>query len=157
MPEETPAVVKRFQLWAYTESPLLYDEVIEDTPWGELVRLYLFVDRYGISGLQNSVVDTMVAKTHSSSKIPTSQLHLIYDNTTSTSPLRRYVVDWSAHIGSLDKWFAASEVSLTRFPHAFLIDLAVEQYNLRKKRSKKHDWKALGCTFHVHPSTTPAR
>ncbi len=157
MPEETSAVIKRFQLWAYTGSPLLHEEVIKDTPWKELIRLYLFAERFGIPNMQNAVIDMLVAKEHASSTTPTEQLHLIYDNTPSTSPLRRYVLDLSAQLGHLDEWFAAPEASLTKYPHAFLSDLAVVQYNFRKKRSKKHDWKALGCTYHVHPSTTPAR
>jgi len=157
MPEEASAVITRFQLWAYAGSTLAHDEVIRDTPWEELVRLCLFAERYGIPNLQNSVIDQIVAKQQALSTIPVAQLHLIYDNTPSTSPLRRYVVDSSAQLGHLDEWFAAPEASLTKYPHAFLPDLAVVQYNLRKKHSKKQDWKALGCTYHVHPSTTPAR
>lgn len=157
MPEETSGVIKRFQLWAYTGSPLLHDDVIENTPWEELIRLFLFADRYGITDLQNSVIDMLVAREQASQKSPTAHLHLIYDNTTSTSPLRRLVIDLSAQRGSLNQWFAGSEASLAEFPHAFLVDLAVEQYNLRKKLSKNRDWKALGCTYHVHPSTTPTR
>ncbi len=157
MPEETSAVIKRFQLWAYTGSPLLHEEVIKDTPWKELVRLYLFAERFGIPNMQNAVIDMLVAKEHASSTTPTKQLRLIYDNTPSTSPLRRYMVDVSAQLGHLDRWFTAPEAFLGRYPHAFLLELAVEQYNLLKKRSKTHDRKALGCTYHVHPSTTPAR
>jgi hypothetical protein len=159
MPEETSAVIKRFQLWVYTGSPLLHDEGIKDTPWKKLIWLYLFADRYCIPDLQNSVIDNIAAKQQALSTVPMAQLHLIYDNTPSTSPLRRYMIDLSAQLGHLDEWFAAPEAKafLGRYPHAFLLDLAVEQYNLRKKHSKTHDWKALGCTYHVHPSTTPAR
>lgn len=157
MPEETSETIKRFQLWAYTGSPQLHDEVIENTPWEELIRLFLFADRYCITELQNSAIDMLVAKEQALKKSPTAHLHLIYDNTTSTSLLRRLVVDSSAQRGCLDLWFALPEVFLTKYPHAFLVDLAVEQYNLRKKLSKNHDWDALGCTYHIHPSTTPAR
>jgi len=155
MPEEISAVIKRFQLWAYTGSPLLHDEAITDTPWEELVRLCIFADQYGIPDLQNSVIDILVAKEQALSIIPIGHLRLIYDNTTFASPLRRLIVDLSAQEGSLDKWFVPPIPAI--YPQDFLYDLALEVYKLRRGDSKDHNWKKLGCKYHVHPSTTPAK
>lgn len=46
MPEETPMVVRRFQLWAYSGSILQDDETAKEIDWDIFVRLYIFAERY---------------------------------------------------------------------------------------------------------------
>jgi len=153
MPEETLAVVQRFHVWAYTGSPLLDDESIKDAPDEVFIRLYIFAERYDLAELQNAAIDIFVGKMQAKSWTPLEHLHLIYDNTSSTSPLRRLMVNRSAQQSRLDLWFAKDYPDPATYPHTFLMDLALEQYHLDRGSIDRAPWDKLGCTFHVHPAT----
>ena len=154
--EDIPATIKRFRLWAYTGSILADDEDIQNRGWRELIQLYIFAERYDIVDLQNSVIDSFVAKEQACLQIPVKHLSLIYSNTRITSPLRRLMVDLCAQKGKLDVWFApeSPKVDSTTIPPAFMVDLAVAQYRLMEKKAQYLNWCNLGCMFHVHPSAT---
>ena len=155
MPKESSEVLRRFSLWVYTRSVLQDEEDVNESSWDILVQLYLFAERYDIPDLQNIVIDILVAKHLAEHLIPTNLCCVIYSNTMPTSPLRRFMVDVIAQKGNMDDWFGRKSVEevVDLFPMAFMIDLARAQFNLRKGKTKEHDWRSLGCKFHVHPST----
>ena len=165
MPEEDPETVQRFHVWAYTGCIMAEDEDIKTIEWEALIQLYIFGEKYGLPDLQNLAIDSLVTKGHILERTPIEQLHLIYpieqlhliyNNTISTSPLRRWVIDSAAQKGLLDDWFTSEDLEARskNYPLLFMMDLAREQYRLAKAKTKRHDWGALGCTFHVHPSRT---
>lgn len=153
MPEETLAVVQRFQLWAYTGSLLLDDESIEDAPDEVFIRLYIFAERYDLAELQNAAIDIFVGKMQAILWTPLEYLHLIYDNTSSTSPLRRLMVSRTAQRSCLNTWLTKDYPDPATYPHTFLMDLVLEQYRLKKGLIARAPWDKLGCTFHVHLAT----
>lgn len=106
MTDEKPAVIQRFHLWAYTRSILGDDEEIETARWVDLFRLWLFAEKYGLPDLQNAAVDHLAAKNTVLRELPTGYLHLIYDNTSAASPLRRFITALSAQHGNLEEWFS---------------------------------------------------
>lgn len=153
MIEESPAVVQRFQLWAYTRLVLQDDESIEDAPWRHLIQLWLFADKYSIPDLQNAAIDALNLKRNAMYQLPTLELHRVYDNTNESSPLRRFLIAASAETGTLEGWFsaAARKASPDKFPPYFVMDLALHQYKVKKGSIQGLDWINLRCTFHVHP------
>ena len=154
MPNERPSVVRRFRLWAYTGQVLQAAESIEHTSWGNLIGLYVFADKYDLPDLQNAVIDTIVAKELITKKIPVDCFPVIYNETDAASPLRRLLIDTVAQKANLADDFTPekSDENLEIFPPIFLLDLASALYKLKRGITTKHDWKNLGCTFHIHPS-----
>ena len=155
MPEEDPAVVQRFQVWAYTGTIMPSDEDISKIRYRALIKLYIFAEKYDIPDLQNSAMDTILLKMEASQKTPMGLFAYVYEHTRSTSPLRRLFVNRVAQMVNLDTYFARDdpEAEFSDFPLLFMIDLAREQYRLLKGKAK-HDWRSLDCTFHVHPSAS---
>lgn len=150
MPQEASADVQRFRMWAYTGSILVDEETVHEVEWEVYVQLYIFAERYGLQDLQNYSIDNLVIKGLKTLNIPNRLLALIYENTSSTSPLRRLMVEWAAQKGSAENWFASVPL-LTEYPHSFTVDLAMELFKLSKGKAKVREWSYLGCEFHVHP------
>lgn len=145
--------MRRFQLWAYTGSPLDADEDLENVTFESLIQLYFFAEKYDLSDMQNAATDILVAKTNSKKCIP-SRLFVVYPNTISSSPLRRLLIAWTTHTIDLDAWLLQVK-ELDIIPHEFMCDLALELHALRKNKGKKYDWAKLGCEFHIHPELAP--
>lgn len=154
MPNERPSVVRRFRLWAYTGQVLQAAESIEHTSRGGLIRLYVFADKYDLPDLQNAVIDKIVAKQFVMKHAPIEYLPVIYNETDVASPLRRLLIDTVAQKTNLADDFTPekSDENLEIFPPIFLLDLASALYKLKIGTTTKHNWKNLGCTFHIHPS-----
>ena len=151
MPEESADVVRSFQSWAYTGFITINDEEINAVGWEAPIKLYLFAQRYDIPDLQNCTID-LLAKQTPSAKVLISCLPLVYSNTSSTSPIRRFITDLTAQRYPLDQFFIDDDPDAVQHPQSFLIDLNAAQYKLRKSIIREHNWQQLGCTFHVHPS-----
>lgn len=98
-------------------------------------------------------MDKIVLKQDVVSEILRGQFNLIYEKTNVDSVLRQLLVDLSAQTGYIDTWFTPDDPhgADDGCPQAFLMDLAVAQYNLKKGKAIEHDWDNLRCTFHVHP------
>ena len=159
IPEDLPAVVQRFQLWAYTGSVLLVGEDIKKTGvelW--LLQLYFFAERYDIPDLQNCVIDIFTASWATLVDAPVWWPQTVYDNTSSISPLRRLMVDMYAQVVDLEDAFAPASLAVDhdhdRYPKSFLFALAVELYKFKEGDGQDVDFSKCGCTYHVHPSAT---
>ena len=156
MPKESPYVIQRFQLWAYTGQVLEATESLEDTNWQEIIGLYFFADSYDLPDLQNATMDTMVAKARAVEEIPLQCIPFVYDNTNAASPLRRFLIDWMTQRVSLVDSITVENLrqNLEDYPPTFLLDLAVAFYKLEQGITRTHSWGSLGCIFHVHPNAS---
>ena len=86
-----------------------------------LAELWVLADKLGIPQLQNVTIETMHQIKAKRNLIPTQTAQYIYNNTSPTSALRRYIVELCA-ISLSATSFANSP---DRFPHEMLIDMVI--------------------------------
>jgi hypothetical protein len=86
-----------------------------------LIRAWIFGDRYLMPSLQNKAMTAIMKKHTESGFTPIYQTKLIYANTLSGSPLRRFITDLVAYrcdVGSLMDSHGSQH-----WPHEALVDL----------------------------------
>ncbi|KAI4847774.1 hypothetical protein E4T44_04323 [Aureobasidium sp. EXF-8845] len=137
------SVVNQF---VYTRQ--LSHQLDSDLQWEVLFRTWLFGNKYLMPSLQNKVMSVLFAKNKKTNVVPTLWLKLTYDNTLPGSPLRSFIVDFTAY--KLD-------ITIPEFgklwPHEALIDLLkvvgakskedIGSYTLPEANNRK-------CYYHIH-------
>jgi hypothetical protein len=84
-----------------------------------LFGLWILADKLGMPRLQNLAIESVEKIFQKTIQLPTPHLRYIYDNTSASSLLRRYMVKRCQDL-SQTSWTDNPNV----FPHAFLIDFA---------------------------------
>lgn len=154
MPEEDPAVFKRFQLWLYTGSVIDISAHEEDRPdWRSVISIYIFAERRGIPALQNLVIDTLIDLRYKRNEIPGRNIDQIYSGTMANDPLRRLVVRLmtESHIDlkRLD-WISC----LDSCPAEFFRDVILAQHNQLAANGRRYtDFRKCQNDFHVPVKT----
>lgn len=97
LPHESKDVVERFVQWLYTKDFELSDDTnAEGAPdcYQQLAELHVFADRYGISKLNNLVVDKffVLGNNFESRPLPPSVVTYIYAYSTKQSSFRKLLV-----------------------------------------------------------------
>ena len=150
LPHEDVCVIKRFQLWLYTQKVLEEDETADQLPWSLWVRIYCFAEARGIPHLQNLVIDCIINKYTISDRLPSDDVCRIYGNTPINSPLRRLLVDLIARCAALDVWDLKDQSeSRDLWPEFFMKDLILALYNENVSKSRD-DFANFRCDYHVH-------
>lgn len=149
LPEDDVEVFQLFQFWLYYRKLLDTGESVADLSRSLLIGLYLFAETRCISQLQDLTIDALIRKIDVGKKIPTGAIPRIYENTTETSPLRRFIVDISARIGDLRDGIWFNRETEIRYSETFLIDLVRALYDEKLKRSPQ-DFSKFRCNYHVH-------
>ena len=125
LPEDDAEVFCYFQYWAYTGAIEHAPRHRLETPWRTVARLYVFAEARCIPGLQNGAMDVLICKHQAAARAPVHEYGYIYDNTAERSPVRRFLAEWAAHRGELNKgWFEDRSI----YPVDFTIDLALALY-----------------------------
>ena len=159
LPEDDVLTFQRFQLWLYSNNILEEDEAVQDVWWELLADLYYFGEMRGIPALQNTVIDTMIDKQYLAKVeiLPVRIVRKVYKLAPNNDALRRLLVDWTACLVDLEVW--VKNGFLHKFPPAFLVDLALAQYQLRQETKKSiHDFRDVRSSYHVNipaENTTP--
>jgi len=91
LPDETVGTFRRFFTWLYTKKIELPEKPADMTCYSEIVNLWFFADRREIPLLMNEAVSALRDENVKRWKLPTAHLRLIYENTSPTAGLRRYV------------------------------------------------------------------
>jgi len=108
MPEDDPTAFQAYQLWLY--SGILFTEPVMDTEtddeYGILVRSYLLGQKLMDSDFKDMVIDAIVAKLLATGLFDIRLTGAVYENTPSTSPLRRLWLDIYQYQGQA-AWMSA--------------------------------------------------
>lgn len=75
----------------YDESGIEIDSNVPEMP--HLLRLWVLADKLAMPKLQNYVMDRIGEATWLEDYIPVHSLYYVYDNTSDSSPLRKFLVD----------------------------------------------------------------
>lgn len=110
--------------------------------WEQLVEVWLFGDKHLIPSLQNSAMDALIMKNKTENVIPTKNVKVIYENTLSSSPLRKFILDLVTYI-DIDRLMDTDNGS--RWSHESLMDLARALYHKRTVKPVRGN-----CYYHVH-------
>ena len=157
LPEDEPVAFKHFLLWLYTDRILSKDAKLANVNHRTLVDLYIFGQMRGIPALQNDAIDSFIDKQEQENLIQSRELHHIYDNTPSESPLRRLMVDKVAYQAkpSRETWFSKNQIQF--YPTDFFVDLVCTQSGIKwGSRPSKKDFKTSHSDYHVKIPETNA-
>lgn len=148
MAEDDAEVFRHFQYWAYTGTLEQKPHDPTEISWHILIGIYVFAEARCIPILQNIAMDAIISKHESSMRAPIEEYRYIYDNTAESSPVRRFLVLWAAHRGSLRKdWFN----DRTIYPIDFAIDISLALYDRIRFKANYSDgdfWKVRSL-FHA--------
>ncbi|KAI4852460.1 hypothetical protein E4T44_01472 [Aureobasidium sp. EXF-8845] len=99
----------------------LSDLVDTNLKWETLIRVWIFGDKYLMPSLQNKVMSVLIAKNAKTNVVPTLCVKFIYANTVPGSPLRRFMVDFTAY--KVDVATITVPESGEHWSHEALLDL----------------------------------
>jgi hypothetical protein len=89
----------------------------------QLVRLWIFGDYISMPDLQDQVIDLLISRTKSRTISYPIICHMVYEETTENSPLRKWIVDlWC---WSVTQEIASFENALDVFPVQMILDLLI--------------------------------
>lgn len=155
MVEDDAEVFRHFQYWAYTGTIEQKPPHPTEISWHTIAGIYIFAEARCIPVLQNIAMDALISKHESSTRAPIEEYRYIYENTAESSPVRRFLVLWAAHRGSLRKdWFN----DRTIYPIDFAIDLSLALYDrvqFKTNYSSGDFWKVRS-QFHVAVVVAPS-
>jgi hypothetical protein len=143
LPDEREDLFDIFNQFIY--SRVIADEKGHELNWDVLVGLWLFGDKYIIPSLQNSAMDAIMKRACVRNTTPTSQVNNIWEHTTPSSPLRKYILERVIYKLRVDD-FLAKEHWWTRDA---LLDLVVAYANKEIVNSSEAPLRGK-CYFHVH-------
>jgi hypothetical protein len=151
LPDVETDVFEAFQFWLYTQglpgNEFDPDEIHPE--WSLLVKLWIFGDQHQTPLLQNHVLDVMWSKITDSGN-PLFMIEYVYENTTSSSPLRKVVIDLMLHRAEMGQMpgedFTLADQACT--------DMMVAAINLgsgdRNQEYVNRRERFHRCHYHVH-------
>lgn len=99
--EEDPAIFDLFVTWLYTQCIIPNDMSSKDVDWQILAEQYVFAERRSSPSFKNAIIDTLAVKALDTKQfLPQyGTIKWIWDNTGDGASLRRFMVDYFAHVG----------------------------------------------------------
>lgn len=160
LPEDDPNVFSVYQHYLY--SGLVhtrYNNTLskkddgtlskKDDEYRMLVQAYILGEKIMDQDFKDSVTDAIIEKLRSVRRFDTSLTSLVFDNTPSTSPLRRLWMDAYYHFGS-SEWLDAGACS-SPINGEFLADFSRHQMRSRTGFGTFGPYAMfLSCTYHEH-------
>ena len=152
LPEDYPEAFELYQEFIYTNripSNSFGDSTKDASEYNLLVQAYILGERFMDAQFKDAIIDCIIQKLRISSYFDTRLTNLVYDNTPTTSCLRRLWQDiyvWSGNPSWLD------EKMVGDFIHAeFALDLSRYQMSLNRNqgpRTAPFVW--FTCAYHEH-------
>lgn len=152
LPEDDPDVFSVYQHYLY--SGLIhtrYNNAFskKDDEYRMLVRAYILGEKIMDQDFKDSITDAIIEKLRSLRRFDASLTSLVFDNTPSTSPLRRLWMDAYYHFGS-SEWLDASACG-SPINGEFLADFSRHQMRSRTGFATFGPYAMfLSCTYHEH-------
>lgn len=145
--EEDIDVVERFVLWLNSR------RITDKTPeldFDIILRLWLFADRRDIPFLMNEMIDCLQRAIIERTTMPVESLHLVYENTSPSCPLRRMLVESFRNLCNPNDF--SVEAYIDMWPKQALWDLAKALCTIPRPDLSSLELfeQASMCRFHVH-------
>ena len=129
--DESPEIFRRFKDWLYSKRVISGSETYKALAWSELVAMYTFGDRKGISRFQNSCVDAIIRKRNEGGLFPgQADVNILWRASGRVSRLRRLLLDMFAAECNLKNALATN-----RYHPEFLQGLVSTFYDMKEKRN----------------------
>ena len=129
--DENPEIFRRFKDWLYSGRVLSGSETYKALAWSELIAMYAFGDRKGISRLQNSCVDAIIRKRNEGGLFPgQADVNTLWRASGQVSRLRRLLLDMFAAECNLKNALATNKA----YHPGFLQGLVQALYDLKEKK-----------------------
>jgi hypothetical protein len=151
LPEDDPSVFSVYQQWLYGgQIYTLCNTVFQvDDEYKILVKAYILGEKIMDQNFKDSAADAIVEKLRFLRRFDTSLTDLVFENTLSTSPLRRLWMDVYFHFGN-SEWLDAKMVG-SPINSEFMVEFSRYQMQFRTGfGSFGKDAMFLSCTYHEH-------
>jgi hypothetical protein len=155
LPDVDVETFEAFQVWLYTQNLPQNESVPAKTypEWYLLSRLWVFGDSHQIPLLQNNVIDIMLDKVVKDGTNPFFSINYVYENTASSSLLRKAVADIMAH-RSIMKSDAGMDSCLAH-PQKWPVQACLDTMAAMESGWAKQDARCVlptkeKCHYHVH-------
>lgn len=155
LPEDKPKAFSLYINWLYYRKIPAYSE-ISTTDYDNLFDAYILAEKLLDTQFHNAVINAVVERSQNTvtcvaPKFPASlAIHHAFNNTESSAPIRRLLVDMYANNGS-GAWLR-DPYSPQDFPQSFLLMLASSVMDQRTVPRDK-----LVCTHYHHPKASQKR
>jgi len=152
LPDDDPDVFSVYQQWLYVG--LIHtrgnDALSQtDDEYRTLVKAYILGEKIMDHNFKDSIADAIVEKLRCMRRFDTGLTNLVFDNTPSTSPLRRLWLDAYYNFGS-PEWLTASLVG-DPINAEFMVEFSRYQMQFRTSSGAfGPDAMFLSCTYHGH-------
>ena len=152
LPEDDPDVFSVYQQWLY--GSLVYTRhnnglSTPDDEYRTLVRAYILGEKFMDQDFKDAIADAIVEKLRTLRRFDSGLTDLVFENTPSTSPLRRLWMDAYYHFGS-PEWLDATLVG-SPINAEFMVEFSRYQMDSRTGfRSFGPSAMFLSCTYHGH-------
>lgn len=140
-------VFENFHAWLYTR------KIPESLRWLQLVRLWVFGDRFQVPLLQNCVMNEIFDKEQEEAKLPLNWMWSAYEYTVDGSPLRKATIELLAYHSVLED--TDDGIMTPNNSWLFTVDMLqdlVKELNAARKSKLGYGKKPKRdkCFFHVH-------
>ena len=135
-----------------------------DDPFIELMRAYVLADKLGDLQTTNDIIDTIIHRSDVFGAIPDGDcVSVVFTQTTDSSPLRRLVVDYYIHEGTMSLF---EQANLDQVPASFLWAVANAYRRLKEDSTDETGATVNGvfsrtvsqgdkCEYHQHDESVP--
>ena len=152
IPDDDPDIFSVYQQWLYvgfihTCSNTVFTQ--PDDEYTTLVKAYILGEKVMDHNFKDSIADAIVEKLHIMRRFDTGLTTLVFDNTPSTSPLRRLWLDAYFNFGSPD-WLDPGKVG-EPINAEFMVEFSRYQMQFRTGSGAfGPNAMFLPCTYHCH-------
>jgi len=166
LPEEVSETFGMYVDWLYSgkifceekdDEHLPGTEVVNSCGLTRLTHLYLLGDKLQDRKLRNAIVDAMIKRVVATNRFPTGEACKLYAGTTTSSIMRRLLVDFYVWVGQPDWLEEESEPGargdITDASKQFFIDIAMglmKHDRFGKDKVAIRPWIKGRCQYHEH-------
>ena len=130
--DENPDIFRRFKDWLYSGRVVSGSETYKALAWSELIAMYMFGERKGISRLQNSCVDAIMRKRIEGGLFPgQTDVNALWRASGQVSRLRRLLLDMFSADCNLKNALATNKA----YHPEFLQGLVQTLYDMKERRT----------------------
>ena len=151
LPTEDPQIFECFMHWVYTRRFTASTNDTESLCPNTMIQLWIFGEAHAVPLCQNEAIGTIRNLIVEFWQDHTQAIADVYEHTSASAPLRRFLVDFVAHTGHAEINLAMPEAEA--WPRELLVDLLHATWRKngkcpRASRTEIERWNM--CRYHVH-------